>query len=449
MLKTCLSDGRYLDFVQLICEVACRAIRNPSKIKWARDWAELLTCSERFKKCLSSSAVPFSYVRGAVAEATEHGDWLLVDEINLASSECLDALMNLLEDSYHKHPKFRLFACMNPVTDIGKKNLPLSVRSRFTEIFIRETRDAEQLGVIVRTYLPSIQPTRLCSVLNLYEALCHKYPGKYSLRSLCRALSFASDNFFGSDLRSLQEAIEMSFLTDLNLESRTTVLELIHKYLGKKTDSAIPPPDYVAGKYINVENYYIRRGTNEPQDDPLYVRTPSVRKNLAQLSRVVCSGRYPVLLEGETSTGKTAMVIHLAKISGNTVIRINNHEHTDLQEYIGSYAPDRNGKLIFMEGALLKAMKAGYWVILDELNLAASDVIEALNRLLDDNRELYVSELNTTVRAHQSFRLFATQNPAGSYAGRKRLSRALLNRFVILRFDHLPFSELSQMVVAS
>ncbi|VDK68352.1 unnamed protein product, partial [Anisakis simplex] len=141
-------------------------------------------------------------------------------------------------------------------------------------------------------------------------------------------------------------------------------------------------------------------------------------------------------------------VTHLARITGNVVVRINNHEHTDLQEYIGSYAPDATGKLVFVEGALLKAVRAGSWVILDELNLAPTDVIEALNRLLDDNRELFVSELNNTVKAHPSFRLFATQNPVSTYAGRKRLSRALVNRFVVLKFEHLPFDELAQMVCA-
>jgi len=47
-----------------------------------------------------------------------------------------------------------------------------------------------------------------------------------------------------------------------------------------------------------------------------------------------------------------------------------------------------------------------------------------LRRLLDDNRELYVPELQETVRPHPHFMLFATQNPAGSYAGRTVLSRA-------------------------
>ena len=42
---------------------------------------------------------------------------------------------------------------------------------------------------------------------------------------------------------------------------------------------------------------------------------------------------------------------------------------------------DSCGRLVFREGALVSAVKEGYWVILDELNLAPTDVIEALNRV--------------------------------------------------------------------
>ncbi|KHJ81438.1 ATPase family protein, partial [Oesophagostomum dentatum] len=157
---------------------------------------------------------------------------------------------------------------------------------------------------------------------------------------------------------------------------------------------------------------------------------------------------FPVLLEGETSAGKTSIVCYLARITGNKIVRINNHEHTDVQEYMGSYVGDAAGRLVFREGALVRAVKDGSWVILDELNLAPTDIIEALNRLLDDNRELFVPELNVVIRAHPRFRLFATQNPAGTYGGRKRLSRALMSRFVVLKFDHLPLDELSSMVCA-
>lgn len=64
-------------------------------------------------------------------------------------------------------------------------------------------------------------------------------------------------------------------------------------------------------------------------------------------------------------------------------------------------------------------MRKGHWIILDELNLAPTDVLESLNRVLDDNREIYIPETQTLVKAHAGFRVFATQNPPGSYGGRK------------------------------
>lgn len=46
-----------------------------------------------------------------------------------------------------------------------------------------------------------------------------------------------------------------------------------------------------------------------------------------------------------------------------------------------------------LEGPLVQAMTNGDWCLLDELNLAPSEVLEALNRLLDNNKELYVPEI--------------------------------------------------------
>ena len=48
------------------------------------------------------------------------------------------------------------------------------------------------------------------------------------------------------------------------------------------------------------------------------------------------------------------MIEYMAILTGNKFVRINNHEHTDLQEYIGSYTWDEvDCKFVFMEGILV------------------------------------------------------------------------------------------------
>ena len=188
-------------------------------------------------------------------------------------------------------------------------------------------------------------------------------------------------------------------------------------------------------KAIRIEGYWVtygRANAASASGSTLltdFVLTPSVRLNLQSVSRVLCGSPHtPILLEGPTSAGKTSLVKFLAEATGNTCVRINNHEHTDLSEYVGQYQ-FVGSKLVFKDGPLTQAMRHGWWVILDELNLAPSEVLEARNRVLDANKELYIPETNETVGAHANFRLFATQNPAGSvYGGRKALSTALRNR---------------------
>lgn len=144
--------------------------------------------------------------------------------------------------------------------------------------------------------------------------------------------------------------------------------------------------------------------------------------------------------QGPTSAGKTYLVEYLAARTGHKCVRINNHEHTDIAEYLGSYTSSTNspnsedsGALEWKDGILVQALRAGseylyswlsdslnllwtsgHWVILDELNLAPSEVLEALNRLLDANRELLISETQEIVKPAPGFLLFATQNPPGS-----------------------------------
>lgn len=62
-----------------------------------------------------------------------------------------------------------------------------------------------------------------------------------------------------------------------------------------------------------------------------FILTPSTRGHLAAAARAASLGRFPVLLQGPTSSGKTTLVEYIARVTGHACVRINNHEHTDLQ----------------------------------------------------------------------------------------------------------------------
>eukprot|EP00105_Crassostrea_gigas_P045178 XP_019929326.1 PREDICTED: midasin-like [Crassostrea gigas] len=441
-------------------------------------WKTLKTRVKQLKLQVkrSENALTFSFIEGTLIRALKKGDWVLLDEINLAAAETLECLSGLLESTtgsivltergditpIERHKNFRIFACMNPATDVGKKDLPTGVRNRFTEFYVDELEEEQDLSTLVSDYLSplSLTPPHIQGVVKFYLAVKRASTDRltdgtghkphFSLRTLCRALRYAASNPCGQVSRSLYEGFCLSFLTQLDRASHPLVQNLVSQHIvGRSNIKSLlkqgirEPPE---GGCLQFEGYWVPQGRETPSVPSNYILTPSVRANLRDLARVVSAGRHPVLLQGETSVGKTSLVTWLARCSGNTCVRVNNHEHTDLQEYVGCYSADQTGQLVFREGVLVEAMRKGHWIILDELNLAPTDVLEALNRLLDDNRELFIPETQQTVKAHPKFMLFATQNPPGLYGGRKILSRAFRNRFIELHFDEIPSAELETIL---
>lgn len=423
----------------------------------------------------------FAFVEGRLVQAVRNGEWLLLDEINLASSDTLDHVVSLLGDADGEkpsillveagnvgkvtaHPNFRVFAAMNPATDAGKKDLSAALRARFTEMYMQSGDDnVDDLVRIVQSYLGEILNSDKKAALDLARTylevqqlnLQHRLTDgagdapHFSIRSLVRCLLYVIEHSKSHGLRrSMFEGFAMSFFTSLSRDSEALCLPLIEKHLlssVKNVQSFLAQQPNLAridGAFVAFRHHLITKGPMNTDLQPHYIRTPSVERNLMNLARAASMRRFPILLQGPTSAGKTSMVEYLAKLSGNNFIRINNHEHTDLQEYLGSYGSDADGKLRFREGVLVNALREGHWIVLDELNLAPSDVLEALNRLLDDNRELLIPETQEIIRPHPNFMLFATQNPAGLYGGRKRFSRAFRNRFLEIHFDDIPEDEL-------
>ncbi|XP_037888619.1 midasin [Glossina fuscipes] len=473
----CYNQGNFPVIVKLMLKIVNsvfeKAERNELRdkdLKLIPRWRCLKIKLQKLCNQLNKSInISFAFIPGSLVNCIKFGDWVLLDEINLASAETLECLSTILEPDgsvvllekgdftpVKRHPDFRIFACMNPNTDVGKKDLPVGIRNRFTEFYVDEITSEADLRLLVSDYLRATGIQKIQTITNIVKlyiklkqlAQLELNDGLgnrpvYSLRTLCRSLNICARNLCGSIERNLYESLSLSFLTQLDSNSHNTVLQLIQTRMLSDTKAIlkqqIPKP---SDSCLNFEGYWIEKGPKELQECSNYILTESVRNNLKDLTRIISIGKFPVLLQGPTSAGKTSLIEYVAKRSGNYCLRINNHEHTDLQEYIGTYTADTTGKLTFKEGVLVQAMRQGYWIILDELNLASTEILEALNRVLDDNRELFIPETQTIVKAHPNFMLFATQNPPGLYGGRKVLSRAFKNRFIELHFSEIPRAEL-------
>ncbi|XP_037520220.1 midasin [Rhipicephalus sanguineus] len=473
-ITTCFAGRRWRDLFDLMSHSQKSAVSRLSKPGSDKDQLERWRAfGEQLRKAetqarQAENKLTFAFVEGALVRALKEGSWVLLDEVNLAEGEALESLAPVLDGSspvlfergdqepLKRHPEFRLFACMNPATDVGKKDLPAGIRSRFTEVYLEEPLEEGDLELVAAAYLggSGSPPLRACVSLYLslrkaaQEGLTDGTGSRphYSLRTLCRALRHAASDPCNSWPHSLYQGFCLSFLTSLDRSSHAAVERMIRKtLLGSKVPRTPLAPCGI--KAVELEGYWVPTGPLELQDSPGYVLTSTVRNNLRDLARAAACGRHPVLLQGETSAGKTSLVRWLAARTGHICVRVNNHEHTDLEEYLGSYGAEAGtGRLTYREGILVEAMRQGHWIILDELNLACSEILEALNRVLDDNRELFVPETQEVIRAHPHFMLFATQNPPGRYGGRKVLSRAFRNRFLELHFEELPPEELEEIL---
>eukprot|EP00767_Chilomastix_cuspidata_P002703 gnl/Chilomastix_cuspidata/2822.p1 GENE.gnl/Chilomastix_cuspidata/2822~~gnl/Chilomastix_cuspidata/2822.p1 ORF type:complete len:4926 (+),score=474.49 gnl/Chilomastix_cuspidata/2822:1812-14780(+) len=424
----------------------------------------------------------FEFSLGGLLQAVKNGDWVLLDEINLAPPEVLAAILPALEgrsfpsvpgrEEIFTHEEFRVFACMNPPTDVGKRQLPPRIRRRFHEVYISQLIEPEDIQPIISTMLGPTSPVKalygfFTKVKSLSRTKLKDGRGRspvFTLRNLVRSINLANDLAIHqiTPMRALFEGLCMAFSENLDKDSkdfvenliltevvRSTIPELFGTKLANSLTcggEAIEPP-VIRKNTIDYLGFSIPSGPSKCVFDNRYMLTPSRVIALRGICRAVVSGRHPVLLEGPTSAGKTSLVRYLAHVTGHKFVRINNHDGTDLEEYLGRYVPTADGNFKFVEGALVRGVKEGWWILLDELNLAPTDVLEALNRLLDDNRELFVPETQETIKPHRDFFIFATQNPAGVYGGRKALSRAFRNRFVELHLSDIPSNELEAILL--
>lgn len=421
---------------------------------------------------------PIEWQDGLVTKAfkAKPGQWVILDNLNQGEASVLERLNPLLEkpaewilsekgetDALELQDGFRVLATMTPPSSAsgasGAVELSPALYNRFAVVHFRDLItseqdrqlfDAEMRPIIASTVLASDDLAReqtcdLCWLLITHTPKSGGVSSAITLRNLVRLLNSSYLLQWRHRRLDFPSALWLAF--KITLESQVVDEGLSSKVRAHLQAMNEPRP-------LSDEIQFSRSLT----ESGVHVLTPSRRAQAdAVMGCVECN--MPVLLEGPAAVGKTSLIDFLSKQmprrqkqgDSNTesailLLRVNNSASTTVQDYLGSYLPSGDGDFVFREGALLKAMRCGYWFLADEFNLAEPAVMSLLYPILEGQTSISVPGTDVVVQAHGDFRFFATQNDAKGYAGRFVLPVSLRNRMLEVQVRDFDAQELPDVI---
>ena len=145
----------------------------------------------------------------------------------------------------------------------------------------------------------------------------------------------------------------------------------------------------------------------------------------------------PILLVGETGGAKTALAEYLASATGEAAEFVSGYGDISAAQLVGSHElRSANGATVtvFEHGPMLRAMREGRPLILDEVNAMPPEFLKRLNRILQlrpGARFAVQEQAGLVIEIAQGFVIIATANEHAPhrYRGIERLSSELVNRF--------------------
>ncbi len=180
---------------------------------------------------------------GLLLQAMRRGQWLVLDEINMALPEILSKLHSLLDDDrmvvvsendgeiVRPHEDFRLFATMNPSDEYaGTKELNRAFLSRFPVVLSIDYTDKEQEILIERHDISSDMAGNLVALAK--ETRKHKKSGKLSTLISTRDLLYCAQLVKAGV--ELGQAIKHSMLNKFPDEEAGALNEMVGIITGGK-----------------------------------------------------------------------------------------------------------------------------------------------------------------------------------------------------------------------
>ncbi len=427
----------------------------------------------------------FHWQDGHLVFAMKNGYTFVADEMNLASPEILKRFLSVLKNkslilsekdtsSCVALDRFHFVATQNPSRGFqGRKTLPTQIQKYFTVIYIDSYPISEQVEITCALFpeAPNILVEQVTKLQNrLEEKIGNSEIAKNSLEhfhfNIRSAQRFWRRVLKGSPKgkKAVVNGQDYYFILNLfrfyvqcfpNQMDRETSLDVIQDIFNlnlknmNQYSTRFLNEDVTKDFRVFIEN--VKVNSEEYELDPFPI-TSGRLKHLEEINRSL-ENNENLLLEGEESTRIGELLDIIAHAHGQIISHIYLSQGMHTSDIIGSLRPIRsnskgqeNERVQWVDGPLTRAIKNEEWAVLENIEMAGSEIIEKLNMLLDDASQLLLppeAKPNILIKKSGNTRIIAIK-----YFRRSRrhptISRAFRNRFVNIVIPKMPDHELPE-----
>lgn len=171
------------------------------------------------------------------------------------------------------------------------------------------------------------------------------------------------------------------------------------------------------------------RESNVPEIDRLFVK----HGDFDLVSRIIGSKLfYPIFITGLSGNGKTMGVEQACAQHGRELFRVNITIETDEDDLLGGFRLV-NDSTKWFDGPVVRAMKSGGVLLLDEVDLGSNKLL-CLQPVLE-GKGMLLKKINQHIKPAPGFTIVATANTkgqgseTGKFIGTNILNEAFLERF--------------------